>query len=306
MSATIVGLNGELDGEPTGSAEDALSDLVTDQGPQQAAPAPDVIAGDDVPEKYQGKSARELLDIVTNQESLMGRQSTELGELRGTVGTLRGQVDSALALRNPGDNANDPGTEEDLTDRDFALDPVDATRRMVQRETANLRQNNDALNDQARAFQFDRDHPTAAADINNQDFIDFVQGSPSRQRLAANAFGDMSNIDYDSADQLWDLYGDFQGMKPTDIPADESGNDDDGVSGDQAASVSQAPAQGNPPTMVTGNSGSPGGSDAAGKPVYSQAALNELQAENPEKFWSDAVQKPLEAARAEGRVLNDV
>lgn len=293
MSAYIVGLNDELD-EDQGKDE-SLDSLLAE--PQAQPPA----LGDDVPEKYRGKSARELLDIVTNQESMIGRQGQELGDLRSTVGTLRGSVDAALALRNPGTAADGIGTEEDLTDRDFALDPVDATRRMVQRETRSLHEQQVQNAKQARANQFERQYANAASDVNDPKFVDFVKRSATRSRLATQAFSDMDNVNFDAAEQLWELYDDFKGM-----------NASDGVVTDPDEPVAPvarpAPAKGKAaPSLVTGNSGG-GDSNAntSGKPLYSQAALNDLAASDPDKYWSEAVQKPLNAAYAEGRVRQDI
>jgi hypothetical protein len=306
MSAQIVGLNGEMDADP-GKEDDLSSLLVTGDQTQQTPAKDDTVTGDEVPEKYRDKTAKELLDIVTNQESLMGRQSTEIGELRNQNGTLRGSVDAALALRSPDSGRADTQEEDALTDTDFAADPVDATKRMVQRETQGLRDSQAKLDGQARAIQFDRDYPSAGEDVNDPEFLKFVQKSAGRTRLATSAFGDKDNVDYVAAEQLWDLYDDYKSLIPA--PASQENtelNKDDNMDPNAQAPASQAPAA-KPPKMVTGNSGDQGGTDGkSGKPVYSQSALNDLQNENPDKFWSDSVQKPLAAAYKEGRVLQDI
>lgn len=310
MSASIIGMNGELDKDEQGSENPLDSALA--KPAQQPSQSATTVSGEQVPDKYQGKNAGELLDIVTHQESLMGRQSTELGTLRSQVGTLRTQVDSALALGNSGDGGQGGQRQPDpITDRDFALDPVDATRRMIQEETVTLKTGQTDLKSQARALQFDQARPSAQADINDEQFINFVKSSATRMRLANSAFGDMGNPDFDSADQLWDLYDDFKAIKAAEpTAAAKDGGASDGASKDPTPTqdASQASADRTPPSMVSGTSGGTGegGGEHAGKPIYSQAALNTMQEEDPTKFWSDAVQKPLAIARSEGRVRQDV
>ena len=48
--------------------------------------------GDDVPPKYQGKSAKELLSILMEGEKFQGKQSSDIGELRKMVEKLSAEV----------------------------------------------------------------------------------------------------------------------------------------------------------------------------------------------------------------------
>jgi hypothetical protein len=298
MTAQIVGMNGELDVTPGDAQGNGLESALVTGATQDPKPT---VEDNSVPEKYQDKTAAELVEILSNQETLMGRQSTELGDLRNQNQSLRGSVDQALALQRPVDIAPEP-VEDPVTDRDFALDPVEATRRMIQGETKSVRAGQDDLNAQARALAFENRHSSAAADLKDPAFIQFVKDSPSRSALASRAFGDMSQPDFDSADQLWDLYSDYKSFQP----ADTSVTTDPGnVDTSEPAAV--APAK-EAPAMVTGTSGgsaAPASDTNAGKDKYSQTALNDLQTRNPDQFWSDAVQKPLAIARAEGRVVDD-
>lgn len=288
------------DGSERSSDMDALQAAVAQGASQSAqrAAAQAVLDGDDVPEKYRGKSASDLLKIVQDQESYIGRQGQELGDLRGQVGTLRGLVDKSLALRDTGSiGREDVGTEEDLSDDDFLATPRDAVRKTVQRETREQSSRLARLEQQAAAIDFSRRHPTAEKDIEDPAFVEFVQKSPVRSRLARNAFGDMNNLDFEAAEELWNLYEDYKSLTST------ATGDNETASQEAASQAEQPQRSKSPPKMVTtGSSGDVGGSS---KPIYSQAALNRLQVSNPDLYWANDTQSKIQQAYRDGRVVQD-
>lgn len=273
----------------------ALEAAIAQEGGQ--AREPEESLGDDVPEKYRGKTARELLDIVMNQDSHIGRQGQELGTLRSEVGTLKGLVDQSLAMRDQGMRREEVGNEdEEFSDNDFILNPRDAVSKTVKRQTREQEQRLARLEQQAAAIDFGRRHPTASSDIEDPQFIEFVQKSHVRQGLAQRAFADRDNIDFGAAEELWDLWDDYQSMRPR-----EQAAADNETASQEAAS--QAPPKQAPQMVTQGSSGDVGGTH---KPTYSQAALNRLQAENPDLYWAADTQAKIQEARMEGRVLQDV
>lgn len=289
----------ELEGDGLDSAlvVDAGSGDKTTTKVDDLTVTPSEMDGDDVPEKYRGKTARELLDIVTNQESLMGRHSTELG-------TLRGLVDQSLRLRDTGDVGRQEPKVEPLTEEDFLTHPEDATRRTVQDETAELRDQVASLSAQAQGHQFDVRYPDAAKDINDEQFVEFIKGTPLRHRLATSAFGDSKNLDFEAAGELWALYEDHKALQPAPTQTEEEklaseGNKDD-------ASESKAKAR-KVPDLVSGPTTSTSVKDkATNKRIYSQAALNRLQEKDPDLYWSTDIQTQISAAHQEGRVRQDL
>jgi len=295
MSAYLVDELNDDGSEPTSGAD--LSAMEA-QPAAQAAQEPTVLTGDEVPEKYRGKSAAELLAIVQNQESHIGKQGSELGELRGQVGTLRGLVDQSLALRDEGNlGRRESVTEDDLTDDQFITDPRDAVTRTVKRETREQNERLARLEKQNAALDFSRRYPEAQTDVEDPRFVEFVQNSQVRGRLANKAFQDLENIDFEAAEELFDLYNDYKTMVPVAPAADESASQ-------EATSQSEEPAARQAPAMLnTGSSGDVGGST---KPIYSQAALNRLQANDPDTYWATDTQSKINKARAEGRILDDL
>jgi len=285
-----------------GEGQDPLSEAALEPQGEPAAPAMNEessLGGEDVPEKYRGKSAQELLDIVRNQESLIGRQSNELGDLRQQTGTLQGLVEKALTLHDPAVGRQDnPGSEDDLSEEDWRDNPAEATTRVVRdavnQATDPLKQQVSQLQAEKESAAFQARHPSAPQDINSQEFIEFCQGSEYRKNLALKAFGDHENGNYDfsAADELWAAWEEKQ---PPGQPAAESAP----VSPAQPTQM-EPPVQ-EPPSLVT-----PGASQsdpsASGKPSYSWQGLADLQEKNPDYYWRDDVQAQINEAISEGRV----
>lgn len=300
MSARIIGQDGDMEmGEDQWDPPEEIQVRDEDQ-PATKEEAEDILGTDDVPEQYRGKSAAELLDIVRNQEQLIGRHGEEVGYLREQVGTLRGQVDAALALRDPGKVGQKEFDEEELSNDDFFTDPADATRRMVDREIRDLREEQRSLQLQRQAQAFEQRHPSASEDLNDQAFADFVGANQRRVGLAQKAMGDADNIDFDAADELWSLYEEYREIKAMKAEPKEDAVASEALEEDRSEREA--------PELVSGNSGSvvdPGTDRNSGKPIYSQAALNDLMMNDPDTYWSDRVQRDLTSAYAEGRVRQD-
>ena len=267
----------------------------------------ETLSGDDVPEKYRNKSARELLDVIQNQESTIGRMSNEVGDARKRIGTLEGLVDRALTLRDPGHEPPESVSEEDLNDQ-FQTDPVGTTSRVVtqavEQATAPLVQEVNRLQAKSTAEDFQRAHPTAPQDINSQEFIDYVGASEYRKNLANKAFGEheQGKYDFEAADELWSGWEEHQ--KASAPAAGEQDLEGAGApqATEQPATQPTVPAQ-EPTSLIPGGSaGDAGNSD--GKPRYSWAALADLQAKNPDYYWRDDVQAKINTAIAEGRVVS--
>ena len=76
---------------------------------------------DEIPEKYQGKSTAEIVRMHQEAEKLLGRQSSEVGELRSVVDNyIQTQLDT-----------NTPATQEPEEDIDFFSDPDKAVERAI-------------------------------------------------------------------------------------------------------------------------------------------------------------------------------
>lgn len=300
MAAILVEDQDELDGTDV----DTLAGATVTPGAATNVTDPEASLEDTVPEKYKGKTARELLDIINNQESMIGRHGQELGDLRSQNGTLRGLVDQSLELRNTGNSSRPDDEEATLQDDDFTLTPLDATQRTVHSETKVLRDKVTNLEASARNQQFVRDFPDATKDLNDPTFQKFVQGSDARKALASKAFANPKSIDYNSAQDLWERYNDYKSVQPA--TSQESDAEAAALAAKVVTDASVTATEASEaPELITGTSGSAGDPSASGKPKYSQLALNALQLKDSDLFWREDTQKRIEEARADGRIVQD-
>ena len=87
---------------------------------QQEAPEEPTQQEEEIPEKYQGKSVTEIVRMHQEAEKLLGRQSSEVGELRQVVDSyIQTQLDTTQATQEP---------EEEV---DFFSDPDRAVERAI-------------------------------------------------------------------------------------------------------------------------------------------------------------------------------
>ena len=86
----------------------------------------------ELPDKYRGKSVEELVRMHQEAEKLLGRQSSEVGELRQVVDSY---IQTQLAQQNA------PQQEETVDDVDFFTDPEAAVQRAINNHPRYAKQN---------------------------------------------------------------------------------------------------------------------------------------------------------------------
>jgi len=65
-----------------------------EEAPEEPTPQPEV--EDDIPEKYRGKELKDIVQMHQEAEKLLGRQSSEVGELRKIVDDfVKSQIEAA-------------------------------------------------------------------------------------------------------------------------------------------------------------------------------------------------------------------
>jgi hypothetical protein len=152
---------------------------------------------EELPDKYQGKSVEDLVRMHQEAEKLLGRQSSEVGELRQVVDSY---IQTQLAQQQ-----NAPQQEETVDDVDFFTDPDAAVQRAIDnhpkiREAEQVSaqyKKTTALN------QLQANHPDMTEIIQDPKFAEWIQASKVRTRLFAEAD---QNYDYEAADELFSLW----------------------------------------------------------------------------------------------------
>ena len=230
---------------------------------------------DDLPEKYQGKSAAEIARMHQEAEKMMGRQSSEVGELRKIVDDfVKVQLNNQ---QSRGQDYDDP--EDDDDDLDFFEDPNKAIDRAIRKHpkvreaeqvTAQLRQ-------QEVIAKLKASHPDFAEIVSSTDFQDWVGKSKVRTRLLQEAD---TGYDFDAADELLTSWKERQSMVK------------------QTAKTETTARKQQIKAASTGSSN--GSGEARSRKVYRRADIIKLMQTDPTRYQALAAE--IRQAYAEGRV----
>lgn len=265
-------------GNPETKADESTTTKAT------ATPAPAANEAD-VPEKFRGKSQKELVEMYQNLESTYGRTANDLG-------VQRQLTDRLLDLKRSTDlQANTPApakkvvpvTANDILDR-----PQETLDRVIEERVARVTTDvNERLAraEAALAQQtFAARHPDFQSTVQDQAFIAWVQASRVRLRAAAAANAGNWQI----ADELLSEFKDSQGTsrKTDSKPAAEADLD-----GARKASLT-----------TTGSAGGTDGKSNGGKEIFKRAELMKLRITDPEAYRDEDFQQRVLLAYAEGRV----
>jgi hypothetical protein len=259
MAATLIDERPEED-----NVKDTLQqqeEVIQDQETPTAEQPP-------LPDKYQGKSVEDIVRMHQEAEKLLGKQSSEVGELRKVVDTFI-QQQTQLTQQQA------PQAEDEL---DFYADPEGSMAKMIERhpkikeaeQIANEYRKTTALSKlQAR-------HPDMQRIVSDKKFGDWIQGSKIRSQLFMQAD---QQFDYDAADELLTLWKERQSTVQQTVAVEKQ---------ERRQAVKSA---------STGNAR---GSGEQSKKIYRRSDIIKLMKTDPDRYQalSDEIMK----AYSEGRV----
>tara|TARA_R110002012_G_C11601732_1_gene607370 strand:+ start:753 stop:1544 length:792 start_codon:yes stop_codon:yes gene_type:complete len=229
--------------------EEQLSQFEAPVEEQQVTPE---LQEPELPDKYQNKSVSELAQMHQEAEKLLGRQSSEVGELRKVV-------DSYIQTQLTPEQAPKQEDEE----IDFFTDPNEAVNRAIQNHpkikeaeavTNQYRQSN-------AMAQLKSKHPEMEAILQDTKFAEWIQASPTRTRLFVEAD---QQYNTDAADELFSNWKERQNIVQ------------------QTAEVEQ---QARKQTAKAASTGNPRGSgEKAAKKIYRRADIINLMQKDPDRY----------------------
>jgi|TARA_R110001592_G_scaffold232685_1_gene490106 hypothetical protein len=188
---------GQLVDERLAETEEEISSINEETVIQEQDP---VETQESLPDKYQGKSTAEIVQMHQEAEKLLGRQSSEVGELRKVVDTyIQGQTQL--------DQGNKAQAE--VEEIDFFSEPEKAIQQQIAQHPSILQAEKDRRDyKQATAkAQLQKLHPDMATVIQDVKFQEWVTASKVRQQLFQQAD---KLYDYETADELLNLWKDRQ------------------------------------------------------------------------------------------------
>lgn len=254
------------DGEELATLEE---ENTTEQEPEEETPEVETEEEeDDLPEKYKGKSAKDIIRMHQEAEKLLGRQSSEVGELRKLVDNFI-QTQTAQAAK--------PNESEEQID--FFENPQGAVEQLINnhpkfKQTEEI---SNQLKQQQTMNQLQTNHPDYAEIVGSDEFANWVMGSKVRQELFKRAD---NQFDYDAADELLSTWKERKSIVKQTKEHEETARKQQA----KAASTGTAKGSGETPR----------------KKIYRRADIIKLMQNDPQRYLDLADEITL--AYSEGRV----
>jgi len=224
-----------------------------------------------LPDKYQGKSLEEVVQMHQEAEKLLGRQSGEVGELRKVV-------DDYISTQTQ-QSAPQPQTVEPEDDIDYFTDPQGAVNRAIENhpkiKEAEAYSSN--YKKQSALAELSNKHPDMQDILGDPKFAEWIKASKIRTQLFVAAD---QQYDADSADELFSLWKERK------------------VVTEQTAKVEKQARKQQIKAANTGNAR--GSAETTRKKVYRRADIIKLMRTDPERY--QALSEEILQAYSEGRV----
>lgn len=265
-------LNLQGDEELVNIDEQFTSEKKAAEKPQATAKQQEEQQESTIPEKYQGKSIEEIVQMHQEAEKLVGRQSSEVGELRKIVDDF---VKTQLETQKQSPQAQ---SEED-EGIDFFYDPEQAVRKVIDNHPKIKEA--EAYTKQAKQAsilgQLQNKHPDFQEIVQDEAFAEWVKSSNVRTELYLRAD---QQFDFDSADELLSLWKERRQAVST------------------TEGIQKVDRQRQAKAAATGTA--KGSGEAPSRKIYRRADIIELMRKDPKRY--SAMSDEIMAAYAEGRV----
>ena len=222
-----------------------------------------------VPEKYQGKSLEDVVQMHQEAEKALGRQSSEVGELRKVV-------DDFITNQTPQPAPQQEKPEDDL---DYFTDPEAAVNRAIDRhpKIKEAEEYTAFYKKQTSLAQLQSKHPEMKDILADEKFKEWVHDSPIRKQLYHEAD---NNFNAQAGDELFTNWKQLRGSLQ------------------QAASLDKQARKQQIKSANTGNV--QGSAEKGNRKVYRRTDIIKLMKEDPDRY--QALSEEILKAYSEGRV----
>ena len=223
--------------------------------------------GSSIPDKYRNKSIEELVQMHQEAEKLVGKQSSEVGELRRVVDEYINQQTQLAQKQDP------------VEEVDFFAEPDKAVSKAIDNHPSvrEAKQMAQEYRKSTALAQLQTKHPDMNSILQDAKFIEWVNGSTMRTRLLKQAD---QQYDVEAADELFSNWKERQELLGTTARAEQS----------QRKQQVKAAATGS----------ASGSSEKASRKIYRRADIINLMRTDPNRY--QALSDEILKAYAEGRV----
>lgn len=240
-----------------------------EESQQEAIPNTEEEDVDEIPEKYKGKSVKDIVRMHQEAEKAYGKQGNEVGELRRIV-------DDFVKAQTVAQQQPAPYVDEEI---DFFSDPDAAIAKAIEKHPK-VKQAEAMAEQMKRAealAHLKSQHPDFNEVLTDPSFGEWIGKSKVRQELFGRAD---RNYDFDAADELLTTWKERKQVVT------------------QTQAVEEKERKQAVRTASTGSTKSSG--EKAGKKTYRRADIIELMRVNPDRYQQ--LSEEIMQAYAEGRV----
>jgi len=222
----------------------------------------------DIPDKYKDKSLEDIVRMHQEAEKLLGKQSSEVGDLRKSV-------DELLKVKLSED-AKSPNKKEE-PELDFYEDPKGSVSKAVENSETIVQMKEMLAKQQQQTIlkQIGEKHPDYEEIIKNENFVDWIKSSAVRTELFQRA----DKYDFNAADELLSNWKEIKGV----VEKTESLNEKDRKLQVKAAST-----------------GGKGSGEPMSRKIYRRSEIVNLMINDPQRYQANV--DLFDKAYAEGRV----
>ena len=223
-----------------------------------------------VPEKYQGKSLEQVVQMHQEAEKLLGRQSSEVGELRKVVDDYIGSQPQQPAPQQ---------YVEPEDDIDYFTDPQGAVNRAIENhpKIREAQEYSTHYKKQSSLAMLNNKHPDMQGILKDPKFAEWIKASKIRTQLFVEAD---QQFNAEAADELFSLWKERKTVAEQTVKVEK-----------------QARKQ----TLKAANTGNARGtSTGTRKKTYRRSDIIKLMKTDPERY--QALSDEILQAYAEGRV----
>lgn len=289
-----------------------------EQPAPKAGEQPAKAADEEIPEEYRGKTPAQLAKMLKDSQSLIGRQGSELGELRRKVDfAIQASLEAVRQKKEPPAQPAAPVVEE-FDDSEIFAKPKEAVSKLIENHPlikeikASLGTSAaaaEAQRAQANTDRFNASHPDAGEIMRDPEFRQWVSASRVRQALLQRAH---TKFDFDAGDEVFSTWKALKGVKQSAAGTGEqpaAAAPAAGATGDVSAAArtlaaakaaKAAAAASASAAAVPSGSAASGGKSGGAKKVYRRADIIRLMEEDPDRY--EAMSDEITAAYREGRV----
>lgn len=251
----------KLDKELTPVKEETVTEEVVEEK--------EATEDDGLPEKYKGKSAKEIAEMHQQAEKLIGKQGSEVGELRRVVDDFISTQTSKASQT----------TEAPVTTEEFYDNPAQNVDKRIDSHPA-IKEAQKAARDMKRTATLTRlnsEYPDLEKTVQDPNFAEWIKSSRVRSELYNRA---EVEFDYDAAKELLGNWSDKK---------------------ERVAKVAETSKIDKDNQLKAASIGSKGNNEPVSKKKYRRSDIIKLMQTDPEKY--DALSDEIMLAYQEGRVI---